>query len=89
MPIGVLVINIVILLLLGLAFGLFFWVVFENILPSKKIYVVHYRHTTFKTKGTMLVNARSVAKAIKIVYKTFDPFFYEITDIVDIGDNKK
>ena len=52
-------------------------------LPPKKIYVVYYRHTAFETKGTMLVNARSMAKAIKIAYKTFDPYFYEITNVID------
>ena len=67
-------------------------------LPPKKTYVVYYRRYTWDHIQTMVVNARSVAKAIKIAYKVFGSYFYEITDVVDaeevfdilrMGDNKR
>ena len=67
-------------------------------LPPKKTYVVYLKRCNFEDKTTMVVNARSVTKAIKIAYKTFDPHLYEITNVVDaeevfdilrMGDNKR
>ena len=67
-------------------------------LPPKKTYVVYYRRYTWDHTQTMVVNARSVAKAIKIAYKVFNPYLYQITDIVDaekvfdilrMGNNKR
>lgn len=71
-------------------------------LPPKKTYVVYYKNleSSFgNDKGTMVVNARSVAKAIKIAHKTLNScFYYEIINVVDaeevfdilrMGDNKR
>ena len=56
-------------------------------LPPKKTYIVYYKNleSSFgNDKDTMVVNARSVAKAIKIAHKTFKPYFcYEIINVVD------